>query len=82
MVEPEIEPSTGAARPAPAPGELEDPFAKAGRRFLLACAAIALGLAIAGTADRATGGVVLLVGWLAAVASLHRLGRAGSTPRG
>lgn len=55
-----------------------DGFEKAKKLLVLACAAIAGGLAIAGSIDRSTGGVVLLVGWLLGVASLHRLGRTGS----
>jgi len=47
-------------------------------RFVGACAAIAAGLAIAGSVDRSTGGVIVLIGWIAGVATLHRLGRAGS----
>ncbi|MBX3234312.1 MAG: hypothetical protein KIT84_21600 [Labilithrix sp.] len=47
-------------------------------RFVGACAAIAGGLAIAGSLDRTTGGVIVLCGWIAGVATLHRLGRAGS----
>jgi hypothetical protein len=33
---------------------------------------------VAGSVDRATGGVLVLIGWVAGVATLHRLGRAGS----
>jgi hypothetical protein len=47
-------------------------------RFVGACACIAVGLAVAGSVDRATGGVLVLIGWVAGVATLHRLGRAGS----
>jgi hypothetical protein len=47
-------------------------------RFVGACATIVLGLAIAGSVDRATGGVILLIGWVAGVATLHKLGRSGS----
>lgn len=47
-------------------------------RFVGACAAIAVGLAVAGSVDRATGGVIVLIGWIAGVATLHKLGRAGS----
>ena len=39
---------------------------------------IAGGLAIAGTLDRTTGGVLLLAGWLGSVAALHKLGRSGT----
>lgn len=53
-------------------------FERAKRHLLGACAAIGGGLAVAGTVDRTAGGVLVLVGWLAAVVSLHRLGRTGS----
>jgi len=56
-------------------------YEKAKKHLVLSCAAIAGGLAVAGTLDRSTGGVLLLIGWLLAVASLHRLGRAGSEKR-
>ncbi|MBX3263267.1 MAG: hypothetical protein KIS78_17195 [Labilithrix sp.] len=54
------------------------PFDRAKRHLVLACAAIAGGLAIAGSVDRSTGGVLVLIGWLGGVVSLHRLGRTGS----
>jgi hypothetical protein len=64
------------------PTAVESPlFEKAKKHLVVACAAIALGLAVAGSLDRTTGGVILLIGWLTAVASLHRLGRAGSERR-
>ena len=53
-------------------------FERAKRQLVLACATIGVGLAIAGSMDRTTGGVVLLVGWALGTASLHRLGRTGS----
>lgn len=53
-------------------------FEAAKRRLVISCAAIAGGLAIAGSVERTTGGVLVLVGWLSAVAALHRLGRAGA----
>lgn len=53
-------------------------YDRAKLRFVAACAAIAGGLLIAGTLDRTTGGVILVIGWIAGVATLHRLGRAGS----
>jgi hypothetical protein len=56
-------------------------FERAKRQLILACVTIAGGLAVAGSLDRTTGGVVLLVGWALAIASLHRLGRAGSDRR-
>ncbi len=54
------------------------PFERAKRHLLFACAAIGAGLAIAGSVDRTTGGVLVLIGWLAAIVALHRLGRTGS----
>lgn len=51
------------------------------RRYVFAAMAIAAGLAVAGSVDRATGGVILLVGWIAGIFGLHRLGRAGSVRR-
>jgi hypothetical protein len=56
-------------------------YAKTKRLFAASASAIALGLGIAGTFDRDVGGAVLLGGWLLGIASLHRLGRAGSSPR-
>ncbi len=53
-------------------------YESAKRQFAFACAAIAAGLAIAGSLDRSTGGVIVLIGWIGGVATLHRLGRAGS----
>jgi hypothetical protein len=66
----------GAAEPAAV-----DPFAAARRRFVMACAGIAGGLAVAGTLDRTSGGVIVLAGWVFGILALHRLGRAGSQPR-
>lgn len=51
------------------------------RLYVGAVTLIALGLAVSGTVDRATGGVLLLAGWIAGVLGLHRMGRTGSTPR-
>ena len=51
------------------------------RRYVFAAAGIAVGLAVAGSFDRSTGGVILLVGWIAGIFGLHRLGRAGSVRR-
>jgi hypothetical protein len=50
--------------------------------FLGAAGTVALGLGIAGSGDRDVGGAVLLAGWGLTVLALHRLGRAGSSPRG
>jgi hypothetical protein len=52
--------------------------ARSKRLLLVACGLVAAGLAVAGTVDPTTGGVILVVGWLAGVGALHRLGRAGS----
>ena len=51
------------------------------RRYLGAIALITLGLAVAGSVDRTTGGVIMLAGWIAGIVGLHRLGRAGSRRR-
>ncbi|MDF2691780.1 MAG: hypothetical protein K0S65_163 [Labilithrix sp.] len=53
-------------------------FDRAKRQLVLACAAIGGGLAVAGSVDRTTGGVLVLVGWLVGLLALHRLGRTGS----
>ncbi len=53
-------------------------FSRAKKQLVLACAVIAGGLAIAGTLDRTTGGVLLLAGLLGSVAALHKLGRSGT----
>ncbi len=69
---------TSSGTSSASPGSRDAPFERAKRQLLLACLAIGGGLAVAGSLDRTTGGVILLVGWLAGVASLHRLGRTGS----
>ena len=51
------------------------------RRYLGAAALIILGVAVAGSVDRTTGGVLMLVGWIAGVMGLHGMGRAGSVRR-
>jgi hypothetical protein len=56
-------------------------FEKAKRLFVVAAVAIAGGLAVAGSIDTKTGGVLVVAGWILAVAALHRLGRAGSSRR-
>jgi hypothetical protein len=53
-------------------------FARARKLLVYAAITLAGGLAIAGALDRTTGGVIVLASWLAGVAALHRLGRAGS----
>ena len=49
-------------------------------RLLLKAALVATiaGLALAGTADRSAGGVIVVAGWLVLVYALHSFGRAGS----
>jgi hypothetical protein len=54
-------------------------FEGAKRLFVVAVVAIAGGLAVAGSLDPTTGGVVVVAGWALAIAALHRLGRAGSS---
>jgi hypothetical protein len=61
--------------------ESEQAWETTKRRYLGAAALVTLGLGIAGSLDRTTGGVILLVGWIAGIFGLHRMGRAGSTPR-
>lgn len=55
----------------------------AARRAIFAAAALtALGIAVSATSNREVGGVALLVGWVAFVFSLHKLGRAGGARDG
>ena len=56
----------------------EQAYTRAKKLFVWAVVGIAAGLAVAASVDRTTGGVLLLAGWLAGIAALHRLGRAGS----
>lgn len=63
------------------PEDAEAHYQTTKRRYVFAAAMIALGLAVAGSLDRSTGGVILLVGWIAGILGLHRLGRAGSVRR-
>lgn len=53
-------------------------FAHAKRLLVTACASIVVGLGVAGSIDRASGGVILLAGWLMGIVAIHRLGRSGS----
>ncbi len=46
--------------------------------LLMAAGMSVLGVAVAGTASRIAGGVLLVLGWLAFVYALHSFGRAGS----
>ena len=59
----------------------EASWEKTKRLYLGAAALIVVGLGVAGSFDRATGGVLLLAGWIAGVMGLHRMGRAGSVRR-
>lgn len=70
-------PPSASSPPSAAP-KRASAYDAAKLRFLAACASIAVGLAVAGSVDRSTGGVLVLIGWIAAVATLHRLGRAGA----
>lgn len=71
-------PSSGSPGPGLGARNLSASFEHAKRLLLVACVTIGGGLAIAGSVDRTSGGVLVLVGWLSALVSLHRLGRAGS----
>ena len=63
-------------------GVMEDVhYERQKRVYLVTAAAIAVGLAIAGSVDRTIGGAVVLAAWAGGVMALHRLGRAGSQPR-
>ena len=44
-----------------------------------AIATSAVGVAVAGTASRTFGGVILVAGWLVLVYAIHAFGRAGSS---
>jgi hypothetical protein len=58
-----------------------EPFERAKVPMVLAAVGIAAGLAIAGSIERTAGGAIVLAAWVLGIASLHRLGRAGSVPR-
>jgi hypothetical protein len=52
------------------------------RLFLgLGAAAVALGIAAAGTDHRSLGGAVLVTGWLALIYGIHSFGRTGPEER-
>jgi hypothetical protein len=48
------------------------------RALAVATLVTAVGLAVAGTVDRALGGVITVAGWLVLVFALHALGRAAA----
>jgi hypothetical protein len=58
-----------------------EPFERAKLPMIIAAVGVAGGLAIAGSVERTTGGVIVLGAWVLGIASLHRLGRAGSVDR-
>ena len=49
--------------------------------MILAAVGVVGGLAIAGSVERTAGGAIVLGAWVLGIASLHRLGRAGSENR-
>lgn len=55
-----------------------EPFERAKLPMILAAVGVAGGLAIAGSVERTAGGAIVLGAWVLGIASLHRLGRAGS----
>lgn len=59
---------------------LRTAFETARLGLLVASALIALGVALSGSASRTVGGALVVAGWVLAVASLHRVGRAGPEP--
>jgi hypothetical protein len=58
-----------------------EPFERAKLPMVLAAVGVAGGLAIAGSVERTAGGAIVLAAWVLGIASLHRLGRAGSVNR-
>ena len=58
-----------------------EPFERAKIPMILAAVGVAGGLAIAGSVERTAGGAIVLAAWVLGIASLHRLGRAGSMNR-
>jgi len=57
----------------------ETAYSSAKRVYLVAGAAMMLGLAIAGSVDPTSGGVIVVLSWVGGVYALHRLGRTGSS---
>ena len=58
-----------------------DAFDRAKRMLLASAGVMIVGLAISGSIDRTAGGAIVVGAWVLAIASLHRLGRAGSVKR-
>jgi hypothetical protein len=56
-------------------------FDRAKLPMVIAAVGLAVGLAIAGSVERTTGGAVVLGAWVLGIGALHRLGRAGSVRR-
>ena len=69
------------AKSADPPVDRERAYESTKRLYVGAAVLVTAGLAVAGSVDRTAGGVILLTGWIAGILGLHRLGRAGSTPR-
>jgi hypothetical protein len=51
------------------------------RTYVVSLVLMIGGLAIAGSFDSKAGGVIVVASWALAVFAIHRMGRAGSTPR-
>ncbi len=56
-------------------------FDRAKVPMLIAAVGVVGGLAVAGSFERTAGGAIVLGAWVLGIASLHRLGRAGSIRR-
>jgi hypothetical protein len=56
-------------------------FDRAKMPMVISAVGVAVGLAIAGSVERTTGGAVVLGAWVLGIGALHRLGRAGSVRR-
>jgi hypothetical protein len=59
----------------------EGAFDRAKLPMVIAAVGVAVGLAIAGSVERTTGGALVLGAWVLGIGALHRLGRAGSVRR-
>ncbi len=57
----------------------ETAYSGAKRIYLAAGVAMMVGLAVAGSVDPTTGGVIVVASWALGVYALHRLGRTGSS---
>ena len=64
--------------------QVKEPFERAKLPMVIAGFGIVIGLAVAGSIEKTTtgaGGAIVLASWVLGIGALHRLGRAGSTPR-